>query len=408
MSKKVNEIAEFQIIKKTFAPNAKLKKLLEKMAAHGVDGLKLLPKAPYEICSFNVLNSRSGFVNALRSVVIQELPTVCMHVQQNYSGETLPSAIYTDDRYLSDTADVIIKNINSIPINQKFDFAKYKFYLYVENQTLGVLNVYASDIRSRHPSSRAKKTTGGGKPQLRKSTIEAEAAPSLFTLPAEILYDEKNAVDIHELIPNPQGILARLRPGKCLFISDIIFEEGVGFLDHAKFTHVNSVIYLPLSTHFVDGGKRSTEHEVVNYYLKFATCGTCSSADVLYGAADVLIKYMERFIKTIAMCDMGDKLFYANDEVSISCVDLLYTYKFKHHYHPSINMLAQQCFKIDPTIAFCSGSVDSYNVRNSAREDIRSATLKLKHMEPNKLITLAATQNIAELKEFKKNISDLV
>lgn len=398
-----NKILDFKIEKKTLEHNAKLKQLLTAMRTHDIDGAKYLPDAEYETCSFRLSNSYSGFANAIRRVLMSEIPTRCLHVTQyiNLEDSKIPSAIYTDDEFIRGTTDVVIKNINSIPIMQDIDFSKYSFYLYVVNQTHNVINVRASDIRSRLPSSKTMIVTGG-KPNIVKKIVEADSVPSHFTVPQEIIYEEKNAIDIRSLIPNPNITIARLRPGKTIFISNFIFETGISLFDAAKFTLLDSIIYRINAPHYVDGGQRSIAQSVNDFYLEFTTAGNISSISVLNKAIEVLQQYMLNIKKTIEPLNIGGQLFYANDEVSVSCVSHLYTYKFKRHYFTSMNLLAQQCMRLDPSCVFCAANVESYDTRNAARDDIRTGILKLKHLEPNKLIIAAADAVISELATFKK------
>ena len=58
--------------------------------------------------------------------------------------------------------------------------------------------------------------------------------------------------------------------------------------------------------------------------------------------------------------------------------------------------------RLDPSTVFCAANVESYDTRNASRDDIRVGVLKLKHLEPNKLIIAAADAVIAELNAFKK------
>jgi len=398
-----NKIHDFKIEKKTLEHNAKLKQLLTAMKAHDIDGAKYLPDAEYETCGFRLANSYSGFANAIRRVLMSEIPTRCLHVTQYISLEEskMPSAIYTDDEFIRGTTDVVIKNINSIPITQDIDFSKYSFYLYVVNQTHNVINVRASDIRSRLPTSKNKIVTGG-KPNNIKKIVEADSVPSHFTVPQEIIYDEKNAIDIRALIPNPNITIARLRPGKTIFISDFLFETGISLFDAAKFTLLDSIIYRVNVKHYADGGPRSIAQSVNDFYLEFTTAGNISAVSVLNKAVEVLQNYMTSIKKTIEPLNISGQLFYANDEVSVSCVSHLYTYKFQKHYFTSMNLLAQQCMRLDPSTVFCAANVESYDTRNASRDDIRVGVLKLKHLEPNKLIIAAADAVIAELNAFKK------
>ena len=396
-------VSEVKIEKKHLGRNEKLKTLLAAMKAHGIDGEQYLPKAEYETCSFRLSKSCPGMANAIRRIWMSEIPTRCLHVTQYPEADQpgMPSAIYTDDEFIRGTTDVVIKNINSVPIMQDVDFSKYKFYLYIVNQTHQVINVRARDIRSRLAAAKPSKIITGGRP-LGKKITEGDAVPSLFTVPAEIIYEEKNAINIHAVIPNPNITIARLRPGKTIFISDFVFETGLAMFDAAKFTLLNSIIYRINEPHFTDGGERSITHLPSDFYLSFTTAGNISARSVMQKTFTTLVDYMQRIKKTIAAIDMSTLMFFSNDEVSVACVAGLYTYKFKKHGFTSIVLLAQQCMRQDPAVAFCSGNVDTYNTRNAALEDIRVGVLKLKHLEPIKLINAAADATISEINNLQK------
>ena len=396
-------ISEVKTAKKHLEHNEKLKKLLAAMKAHDINGEQYLPKAEYETCGFRLSKSCPGMANAIRRIWVSEIPTQCLHITQYADPDQpgMPSAIYTDDEFIRGTTDVVIKNINAIPIMQDVDFSKYKFYLYIVNQTHEVINVRASDIRSRFAAGKPSKIITGGLP-IGKKIVEGDAVPSLFTVPSEIIYEEKNAINITAVIPNPNITIARLRPGKTIFISDFVFETGISLFDACKFTLLNSVIYRINEPHFTDGGERSITHLPSDFYLEFTTAANISAKSVMQKTFAVLIEYMHRIKKTIAAIDMSALMFFSNDEVSVSCVAGLYTYKFKKHGFTSIVLLAQQCMRQDPQIAFCSGNVDTYNTRNTTLEDIRVGVLKLKHLEPVRLINAAVDATIAEINQLQK------
>ena len=117
--------------------NPKLKNILNIMKEFDIDNPEeLLPKSIKHVVKFELDNCYSGIANAIRRCLISEIKVKCLDVDMN--------EIITDDEFI--ISDVLMKNINLIPINQNYESKDLNLQLYIKNNTNQMLDVYLSDF----------------------------------------------------------------------------------------------------------------------------------------------------------------------------------------------------------------------------------------------------------------------
>jgi hypothetical protein len=332
------EIKDFTIKDQSIKPpanNPELKKILELMPAGSFD---LLPKSRRETLSVVFKNTFSGFVNGLRRALVEELPVSCLDIDEKN--------ISTDDEFI--LLDVLMKNINLLPIKQDIDDLPAAV-LDVRNETLEILDVYASDIK-----------------------------PAGF-------------------IPDSNIVIARLRPGKSLHMSKFYIARGYGMHDAGRFSLLDNVKYKPLDITPYDGdtdtGTRSTEKDCHEFALSFTTAGNCSALYVLRLCCDELTTRLERCLKKVEA--YGGTGSFTSDNFEVAVNADLYTYKFHNEYITLSYMIAQRCFVIDPNTPYVAPTVDRY--------DNNIAVIKIKHADSRMLMMAAIKANIGDLAVIKKS-----
>ena len=108
------------------------------MKKHGIENpKKLLPDFPRLKLDFEVNDSYSGFANAIRRTLIEEIPVYCMDFEiQDFN---------TEDKFL--LYDFVLKQINLIPINQDINnIDKIKISLFKINKTNKEIKIKSGDI----------------------------------------------------------------------------------------------------------------------------------------------------------------------------------------------------------------------------------------------------------------------
>ncbi len=95
--KKINTVSSFKIINDQFINKFK------------IDLTKLLPNEPYQTVSFTLANTNSSMANAIRRVLVNELPI--------WSLQANISSINTDDDFI--IPDELATKIKSVPISQE-------------------------------------------------------------------------------------------------------------------------------------------------------------------------------------------------------------------------------------------------------------------------------------------------
>lgn len=485
------KVEKVSIKEKAIRKSPELDSILALMKKHNFpDGMESLPKAPYHEVSFDLTNTYPGFANGIRRALIEEIDVICANADE--------SKVRTDDEFISGMSDVLLKNINLLPVRQSInleDMNKYVMYLIKANKTQEIIDVTAADIiignadevrrKARvklqkdlgDPSTQTKKktpvkvptrkTTGkkrGGadaetdeeveevkadanseddadgiedtkdanledskdventKDTSSKSNLSSNASHSRqlhrhtmtsnldslnsgsFKITEAILaraYNEReqSAKPIEFVFPNSNICIARLRPGKTLYIEEIGFSVGKGIDSMAKFSLLNNVKYNILNVEPYDAfnqtGVRSIEYNPKEFRLEFTTCGNIAPKKVISLLVESILERlvdMKKQIELYASTDM--KKYYSSDELIVTVKDEVFEYKFTKHYVTEIIMVSQRCFLLDQNILFCTGGVERY--------DTKTGVIKLKHADPNKLMLKSIEGCIADLKILDK------
>lgn len=309
------------------------------------DPFDLLPKSTAQTLSFTLKNTYVGFAHGIRRVLLEEIPVLALDVDEK--------KILTDDEFILN--DMLIKNINLIPLNQEMtaDAAADTYHINVFNNTNEIIDVKATDIKGRGAAN---------------------------------------------IIPDPNIIIIRLRPGKKLSIKDIYIVEGICAHDAARFTLFNNVSYKPIGTPYdiyTSTGDRSITKDPTEFFIEFTTCGNISAKRVIKLAHKVIYDkvmrakhLMEAFARGEASPDLEYKKFHTTS---------VEEYHFHKEYITFAAMLAQMCFVLDPNMPFCTHTI--------ARYDSEIAIIKLRCADSKKIIIAALDKILIELDSFTDHLN---
>jgi hypothetical protein len=235
------------------------------------------------------------------------------------------------------------------------------------------------------------------------SEDEENANRGSYRVPDAVLlkaYHEENKsiIDITKLIPDPNIIIVRLRPGKTLYISEINFMIGKGFQHYGKFSLLDNIRYEPLDIIPYDAvtntGTRSIEQDATKFRLGFTTSGNIKPKHLINLVTKSLVTLLTNIRSQIVLYSTADVVkYYNNDDLEVIIKDDIYKYNIQKQYFTAINMITQKCFILDSNILLCTGGVDRY--------DTRVGVIKLKHADPNKLLIKAIDSCLGDLKIFE-------
>jgi DNA-directed RNA polymerase subunit L len=350
------EIKNLEIKEKSFKQqNDKLKNIIKIMKEYDdkIDPIELLPKSSNYYVKFHINKSYSGLSNAIRRCLITEIKVQCLDVEMN--------EIKTDDEFI--ISDALIKNINLIPINQNYETKELELELYIKNNTNQMIDVYMSDF---------------------------------------ILYtDKKNKVqgDITELIPEINIPIVKLSPNKYIHIKHFKIIEGYNKDDASKFTLLNNVSYKPLDLspydNFTKLGDKSINSNPKSFEISYLTKANIEPKQVMIKCCNTLISRLEDFYNLIKnyIKNIGDDNFYGDEKLEVTRNEDFYIYKCLNEYLTLGNLISQKIYLLDETILYTASTVE--------RLDTEKMIIKVKHIEPDKILQDAINSCIKDLKDVK-------
>jgi hypothetical protein len=349
-------------IKKAGVDVAALKKTFEIMEKNGVKNPgDMLPKNTWEEAAFELHNTNSSFANAVRRVLIEEIPVLALGFEQN--------KLFSDDEFI--LYDQVMKCINMIPINQDLT-QDYHVSLDVRNDTDEIITVRAADllVHKRGKANDAKKSVD----------------------------DNRGGNLISELIPDSCITICALRPNKRLVISDIDIVEGYGKDDAAKFALLTNVKFEILDAvepfnQFTGKGVRSIEYDPKNFRISFCTSTNTTVKAVLAKLKTALVSKYERAQALLQEYIDSKQTNYSSDFLEVLVGENnMYEYKFFSEYIQLSYPLAHKCLSINPSISFCVPGIDRY--------DNRVAIVRCSDVNPNKILVEALKELIADSKKL--------
>lgn len=316
--------------------------IVKLMTKHGYSNpAGMLPKVQPAVCEFVMRDTFASFANGIRRILVEELPVKYITVADDN--------IKTNDEFIIN--DQLIKKIHLLPIDQSInldEFEKIRIGLTVENNTNEIIDVKASDL-----------TLSNKKP-------------------------------IETLIPNSNIQLVCLRPGKTLTLSGINLATGYQYSNGAdRCSLLANITYKPIDVVPYDvwtkKGTRSINSDPKEFHISFETVGNVTVKQVMKHLYDELTDKLEKIknkLKSIELSD--DQKYYYAAKFEVTTVSGMTVYRWQDEYVTMAFMLAQQCYILDPNIAYCAPTID--------RWDNRIAIIKMIHPQSNKLLLAAVEQ----------------
>jgi hypothetical protein len=373
------KIEKLSIIEKKITKTAKLDKYVELMKKYGhLNGYDMLPQNTWHEVSFNMVDTHTGFAHGISRILTEELETKCASVDEKN--------VLTDDKFISDMVDGLIKNINLLPLNQSLSLEElnnYSIYLYKYNNTNEIIEVKAGDFIVTNGKKQYKKGRGETSEPIEEIEIDYSEKEEVKEEPQH----KKSNTSISNIFPYTNIIITRLRPGRYIKIKELDFEVGQSKNNAAKFSLLNNVTYYPTDIEpysiFTGKGTRSINHESKEFYLSFSTAGNITPLEVMKNCHFRLnsdLKSIREKIDKYSKSDL-EKKFYTDEGIDVTNRDEILYYRLPGQYFTTVNMIAQRCYILDPTILLCTSGVERF--------DTQVGLIKLKHADANNLLLSA-------------------
>ena len=148
----MTKIENISILEKKVEKSKELDSIIKHMEDFGIDNpIDLLPKNKWHDVSFILKNTHVGFAHGLYRILVEELQVICADVKEEN--------IITDDKFISDKIDRLVKNINLLPVKQSLsddEVAAYDIYLYKYNDTDDIIDITINDFVVVHRKDKSK------------------------------------------------------------------------------------------------------------------------------------------------------------------------------------------------------------------------------------------------------------
>lgn len=273
---KITELNIEKLSAKKFITNSKIaNKIREIKKKINYDLTELLPDDNYEVVSFKLSNTNSSMANAIRRVLISELPV--------WSLTLKTESLKTDDFYIR--YDDLADRINSLPIHQDIfnntdEPEKYiMFSLHAKNDTSEIMDVLSADI--------------------------------------DVTYHSKVKQEKNKLFEE-SVVLQKLRDGHYLDF-ELVLEKGFGFQHGGKFSATKNPIYRPSDNPLIaseNSGQSSLISNPREFYFSYETYGTYSNplSPLLISLKEIerrIILVIDDIEKYLTQPKVSDKKIYA-------------------------------------------------------------------------------------------------
>lgn len=320
------------------------------------------------IVRFTLIDSNEAFANALRRTFNDEMEVGAMFVH--------PSDLDTNDKFI--LPDNIIERVNLIPFNQTVSTENLSLSIKVSNDTGDIITIYSKDVKVN-----SKK---GG-----------QSSSNLF---------------------NQNIVICTLRPGKYLYLNNIIIKKKEGFINNVYTLGTHR--YECINVDFTQSSLSST---LKDFAMEFRDNGNCTHRGIINMVYDSLHSRVSKVQRLISAYEIPEGIEnrgeFVNDnsgnEVYIisntNVVDLhstngtgdskeksdstgdLYEIHIKDAYHTIGNIITKYVFLEDPSIELIN-----YKLAHILKHKI---IVTIKHSEYKKIIDRALTKFLEELRHWQ-------
>ncbi len=339
---------------------------------------ELLPKVKFDKLTFTLSNCYVEFANAIRRILIEELPTRVISLDEK--------DIVTDDVFI--LSDLLIRNVSLIPVSQM---------IHVNN-----------NINDKY-----KKCSEDNFDDIIETEREIGEMDKKFVCELDVKNETTEIIDVkasdiehkNDIIPNKNVIFARLYRNKHLkFKASYVSNYGYVNGCHCMLSNVHYEIKDNVKPYDIitDLGNRSITYDPTDFLISFTTKSNVSLQRVIQ------LVYFE-FMKKLLNCKKNILLYketqskeekelnyYYSDELEVHTNDKRTKFTFKGEYLTLSGVIAKRCYHLDPKVEFCTYTINRFDDNNGI--------VKIKHPNCTQLMLDSVQQCIDDVQIFKDTI----
>lgn len=342
-------------------PDADTKKCLELLSAKEL--LSVLPANPEYTIRFTLDDANSQIANALRRVLVDEIPTYAMTfnlmLNENNKPADFINCLRTDDKFIFGKCDNLLKRIEAIRIKQNINPTDWKISLEIKNDTTELIDIYSSHFK--------------------------------------IIYKGKQ-VNVEQLM-HPTYILMRLRPHKFLKINNIRIVQGLSMDDANKFKYLANVHYDIFEKPFekINGkfvGRSCMESDYKKFFIGYTTYrNIIRPYEPIKNACQILIDR----INVILVEWNKIKKNEPSDRISKYQIGEIHVISINGESYTMANLLYYYIYMELPSIDFATGGIKHIEKNISI--------IKIKHKNYWDILSNASKKIIKDLEIIDKSFS---
>lgn len=311
--------------------------------------LSVLPKGESHTVRFTLDNANSQLANAIRRVLMDEIPTYCLSFNE-YTD------IKTDDYYIHGQCDQLCVQINALRIDQDInedEFSKWKIYLKKHNNTDDLMDITSGDI--------------------------------------QIMAGNKQITDLFY----PGYILSRLRNKCSLKIENIKIEKGLGLTNSNKFKYLANVYYEIMEEPLLetkDGfeGKSSLESDCKKFTIGYTTFKNIKDpCTPMFKCCDELKHRLDSILY-----DWENDI---NDKIHIRQEDSIYLIEIEGEKLTIGNLIGYYIYLEMPSIEYITSGI--------VHIEKNIAIIKIGNKNYKKLFSNAIKQALTDISIIRKDIA---
>lgn len=255
----------------------------------------LIPKLSHMSLIFNINNTITSLVNAIRRTIIDELYIKILYFDL--------IDLYTNDKYI--LPDLIQNRIGLIPILQTIN-ENISFNLYIKNDTLHIKNIYSNDIFTKHKNT----------------------------------YFNNNI------------ILCQLHPNKILKIDNIKVKITQGYLN--SISSIGNAMFEVID--FDMKQNLTLNSSPSNFKFTINSNGNINPIDILHLSIDNLIDRLNNITDIINNYD--NDIHYNHIDLIITVQNNIKFYHINNESHTLGNLIVDYIYIIDSTITLLDYNVE--------------------------------------------------
>lgn len=301
--------------------------------------LNIFPNKPEYTVEFELHNTVSDLANAIRRCLVEELDVVALSADVK--------DIETDDRYI--LPDVVISQLESLPINQEIEFDANSLELKAINTSTEIRTVFSNSI-----------------------SISDKAS--------------SNSISVKDILSD-NLFITKLHATKSIHIKHMKLIKGKALTDANSFTLLSNITYKILDIN--PKSQSSLTSQPSKFKLGYTTSRNISAKKPIIMCCINLIDRLESILKEL----VTDNPHGFHVEIEDHPDNLHHIY-IDNEYWTMANLLSKYCYLMDNQIPFVAPAI--------VHPSTNKAYVKIKHNDWKNILIAAIKEAVEDLTIVKK------